>query len=229
MSRETDVTAVVLAGGGSSRFGDEPKATARLDGRPLVERVVDRVRTATGRPPVVAAGSAEKRALVDDALSHRVRYVEDVAWCGGPLAGLCGALERVSTSAVFVCGCDMPLVSPRVVSWLADRHAATTADATVPVDDAGEPQLLHAVYRTAALEKYCERTPGDHRLRSVVGDLTTERVSTSDAPDGCDLGRSMTNVNTREELAVVADASGSESGGTPCGGENGPSVRTEGR
>ncbi|SDN09914.1 molybdopterin-guanine dinucleotide biosynthesis protein A [Halogranum gelatinilyticum] len=199
-----DVTAVVLAGGESSRFGDEPKATARLGGRPLVERVVDRVRTATGRPPVVAAGSSEKRAVVDGALPHRVRYAEDADWCGGPLAGICGALAQVSTSAVFVCGCDVPLVSPRVVSWLAERHAATAADATVPVDADGEPQLLHAVYRTAALEGYCERTPDDHRLRAVVDGCTTEAVSASDAPDGCPLGRSTTNVNTRRELVAAA-------------------------
>lgn len=203
MSGLDDVTAVVLAGGESSRFGDESKATARLDGRPLVGRVADRVRAATGRPPIVAAGSPEKRAVVDDVLSHRVRYVEDADWCGGPLAGICGALEAVATSTVFVCGCDMPLVSPRVVSWLVDRHATTAADATVPVDAAGEPQLLHAVYRTTALEDYCERTPEDHRLRAVVADRATDRVSPVDAPDGCDLRRSTTNVNTRCDLAAI--------------------------
>ncbi|WP_433634095.1 molybdenum cofactor guanylyltransferase [Halomicrococcus sp. NG-SE-24] len=203
MTANQPITAVVLAGGRSQRFGDAPKATATLDGRPLVDRVVTRVRTTTERQPVVAAGPADKRTVIDNALSHDVRYTADADWCDGPLAGICGALDSISTAAVFLCGCDMPLVSPRAVSWLADHHATAATDATVPMDATGESQLLHGVYRTAALVEYCDRRPDTHRLRSIVTELSSTAVRPTATPDDVDLTRSMTNVNTRRELAAI--------------------------
>lgn len=215
MRHDQTLTAVVLAGGRSERFGDDPKATATLGDRPLVERVVDAVRTATGRPPVVAAGPPDKRRLLDDALSGPVRYAADAEWCSGPLAGLCGALEAVSTGTIFLCGCDMPAVSPRAVSWLADRHAATGTDATVPLDAGGEPQPLHGVYRTASLGDYCARRADDHRLRSLVAALTTDTVRPATVPDDIDVARSMRNVNTKRELAALAAREDEAYGGRP--------------
>lgn len=203
MRRTPEVTAVLLAGGRSRRFGDDPKATATLDDRPLVGHVVNSVRTATGRPPVVAAGPPDKRTIVDDALSQPVCYTEDADWCSGPLAGLCGALDSLSTSTIFLCGCDMPLVSSRAISWLLDRHATTTTDATVPVDSHGTPQLLHGVYQTSALADYCDCRPDAHCLRSLVTELSTETIRPSMTPNDFDLLRSTMNVNTRGELDAI--------------------------
>lgn len=203
MTGASATTAVVLAGGRSRRFGDTPKATAMFDGTPLVDRAVERARAATHQPPVVAAGPPDKCAVVDDVLTQPVQYVDDVEWCDGPLAGLCGALSAVSTPAVFVCACDMPLVSPRTVSWLVARHASKDCDATVPVDETGEPQLLHAVYRTAALADYCGRRPETHCLRALVADLSVDRIPPTAGPPDVDLPASTTNVNTRAALAAL--------------------------
>lgn len=203
MTRLSATTAVVLAGGRSSRFGDDPKAAATLDGRPLVTRVVGQAHAATGRTPVVAAGSQDKRAVVEDALSREVRYVGDADWCAGPLAGICGALTAVSASTVFLCACDMPLLSARAISWLLGRHAETDAEATVPVDEAGEPQLLHGVYETVALENYCTRRPDTHCLRSLVSGLSVDTVVPAETPEDVDLRQSAVNVNTRAELASL--------------------------
>lgn len=45
---------LVLAGGGSTRFGDADKLLAELDGTPLVRRVTDRLASRTDRLVVVA-------------------------------------------------------------------------------------------------------------------------------------------------------------------------------
>ncbi|WP_396613604.1 molybdenum cofactor guanylyltransferase (plasmid) [Haloferax sp. S1W] len=201
MTGQRPVTAVVLAGGRSSRFGDDMKATATLGGTALVERVVEAVRTATGRNPVVAAGPPEKRAVIDDVLSQPVRYASDAEWCSGPVAGVCGALSETSTPTLFLCGCDMPLLSSRAVSWLLDRHADSDADGTVPLDETGAPQLLHGVYETAALADACNRHPDRHSLRSLVAALSTDTVSLAATPDDIPLSQSAMNVNTRSDLA----------------------------
>ncbi|UVE52294.1 molybdenum cofactor guanylyltransferase (plasmid) [Haloferax larsenii] len=203
MTQRRETTAVVLAGGQSSRFGDGLKATATLGESALVERVAEAVRDATGRKPVVAAGGDQKRPVVEGVLSDSVRYVEDAEWCAGPLAGVCGAVPAVTTPTLFLCGCDMPLLSARAVSWLCDRHADTDADVTVPLDEDGHPQLLHAVYETAALEAYCERRPDSHSLRSLVAELSVETVPPESTPDGVGVLRSAVNVNTRAELAAA--------------------------
>lgn len=203
MKPNQTVTGVVLAGGRSRRFGDDPKATATLGNQPLVGRVISTVRDATGHPPVVAAGPPDKRAIVDDALSQTVRYTADADWCSGPLAGLCGALDSVPSTTLFLCGCDMPLLSSRAISWLADRHATTEADATVPVDADGELQLLHGVYQTSALEDYCERRLDTYCLRSLLEKLSTDTIQPATTPDSLDLTRSAVNVNTRRELNAI--------------------------
>ncbi|ELZ84603.1 molybdopterin-guanine dinucleotide biosynthesis protein MobA [Haloferax elongans ATCC BAA-1513] len=203
MTRSRETTAVVLAGGQSSRFGDGLKATATLGGSALVERVAEAVRDATGRDPIVAAGGNEKRPVVEGVLSDAVQYVEDAEWCAGPLAGVCGAVPEVTTPTLFLCGCDMPLLSARAVSWLCDRHADTDADVTVPLDEDGHPQLLHAVYETAALEAYCDRRPDSHSLRSLVSELSVETVPPEATPGDIGVLQSAVNVNTRSELVAA--------------------------
>jgi molybdopterin-guanine dinucleotide biosynthesis protein A len=197
-------TAVVLAGGGSERFGDRPKATATLDGRPLLGRVVAALASVTDDRPVVAVGDRRKRATVAPAVPEPVRYRYDVARRDGPLAGVAGALPAVDTDAVVLCGCDMPLVRPAVVRWLA-RLLDGAADAVVPVVD-GVEQPLHAVYDRAALRAYCRRRPTEDRLTGLLASLRVRTVAPSEAPAGVPLRRSVTNVNTRDELAVLERA-----------------------
>jgi len=196
-----DLTPVVLAGGDSERFGDRTKATATFEGQPMVVRVVEALRRATGRSPVLAVGDPAKRTVLAPFLDD-VRYTYDADWCAGPLAGLAGALGAVRTDAVVLCGCDMPLVDPDAVDWLAARYRARAADAVVPVGD-GTPQVLHAVYRRDAVARYCRDRPADPRLREVADTIDTTFVPTATAPDGAPLAQSLTNVNTHAELAEL--------------------------
>jgi molybdopterin-guanine dinucleotide biosynthesis protein A len=196
-----DLTPVVLAGGDGERFGDRTKATATFEGQPMVVRVVEALRRATGRPPVLAVGDPAKRTVLAP-LFDDVRYTYDADWCVGPLAGLAGALNVVRTDAIVLCGCDMPLVDPAAVGWLAARYRARAADAVVLVDE-GAPQVLHGVYRRDAVARYCRDRPADPRLRELVDAINTTSVPTTAAPDGVPLAQSLTNVNTHAELAEL--------------------------
>lgn len=97
----------------------------------------------------------------------------------------------------------MPLVSPDTVSWVADRHAATESDATVPVDPDGELQPLHGVYQTSSLADYFESRLDTHSLRSLVEKLSTEIIRPATTPDDFDVTRSAMNVNTKRELGRI--------------------------
>ena len=205
-----DVTGVVLAGGRSTRFGDANKALATFEGAPILERVVSTVETATGRPPVVAVRTADQRETYASCLPPAVEYATDAPTHEGPVAGVLGALGAVETSWVFVCGCDMPTLSTAAIAWQLDWLAAAIAGpdppAAVAVASADDtPQPLHATFRVDAVDRVRDGLPtatGVRGLFDVLSPVAT--VSVSDAPASVPLERSLSNVNTREDLAALA-------------------------
>ena len=199
-------TGVVLAGGGSTRFGDDDKAMALLGGQSLVGRAVAAQRAATGGPVLVAGGNDEKcdrlSATVD---AEPTAFVTDAPGYEGPLAGLVAAARATAARAVVATGCDMPLVAPRAVRWLvrvAQRHLGR-ADAVIPVDDEGRAQPLLGVYDAG----FAADPPvdGNVGLRALLDAGETRYVPPDEVPDSVPLARSWTNVNTREELAELRE------------------------
>ncbi|CQR51718.1 MULTISPECIES: molybdenum cofactor guanylyltransferase [Haloferax] len=222
-----DATAVVLAGGESSRFGPGHKALATLDGEPLIRRVVGTLRTVTGRPPIVAVRTAGQHERLTAALpaAWGVRFVGDDPSLSGPLAGVAAAAEAAATPWLFVAGCDMPLLEPHAVAALferaarrdgdgdhlvsadGDRLASTGGDrsvppAIVPVSERGH-EPLHALYRRSAVRDNAFELAPDDGLGALLDRVDgVEYVGFDALPES--VGRSVTNVNTRTELARVA-------------------------
>jgi molybdopterin-guanine dinucleotide biosynthesis protein A len=114
------VTAIVLAGGRSSRFGRD-KLVAELDGRPLVHHALDAVALVADRlvlvlapdgpAPPIPAMLAARTVTVHDEVAHR-----------GPLAGLATGLAVVTgddpRGIALVVGADMPSLVPAVLRLL---------------------------------------------------------------------------------------------------------------
>lgn len=216
VSREA-VQGVVLAGGGSTRFGDDEKALATLDGRPLVGRAVAAVAagTSTSSPLVLSVADPEQgdrlRPALEDAVAGvdadaTVEVVLDAAGHAGPLAGLLAATARADRPWLFVCACDMPFVTASGIAGLRGAvpapgdgaHPRRDVGAVVPVVD-GHPQPLHALYRTAAVERARGDLPETASLRALLDRL--DPVVHVDPDDlAVDAGRAVTNVNTRGEL-----------------------------
>ncbi|QPV63575.1 molybdenum cofactor guanylyltransferase [Halosimplex litoreum] len=204
------VRGVVLAGGRSTRFGDADKAVATLEGRPLVARVVDAVAETTERPPILSVATDEQGERLANALGDRaVEPVRDDPSLSGPLAGVAAAAAATDAPWLFVCGCDMPLVSPASVGALRARLAASAddragergdADAVVPVVD-GYDQPLHALYRRGAVDDALADRSSTDALLTVLDGLAVERVA-ADAV-AAPLAEATTNVNTRADLAAL--------------------------
>jgi len=201
----TRVTGVVLAGGDSTRFGDAEKALATLEGDPLVARAAAAVREATDATPVVAARRDAQAARLSTVLDDATFAYDDPDYAG-PLAGLVGAAPAAETPWLFVCGCDMPLLSARAVEWLADRLPDEAA-ALAPVQPDGTPEPLHAVYRREAVAAAADGLPRAAGVHALLDALSVETVPIGAAPPDVPLADSVTNVNTPEELAAVRDHS----------------------
>jgi molybdopterin-guanine dinucleotide biosynthesis protein A len=136
------VTAIVLAGGRSSRFGSQ-KLAADLDGAPLLDHVVRAVAGVAGEVVVAGAPSPSIGGV-------RLRHVIDEIPFAGPLAGLELALRSVTSELAIVVGGDMPGLVPAVLEAmlgeLAADRPADAADALV-LHDGARRQLLPLALR----------------------------------------------------------------------------------
>jgi molybdopterin-guanine dinucleotide biosynthesis protein A len=179
------IGAVVLAGGRSSRFGRD-KLTERLDGRPLLARAIDAVRSVATDVVVVVAPGA------DPAVPPGIEVARDATAHEGPLAGLASGLATLDPAVerVVAVGGDMPTLVPAVLGVLLGslerREAAVLADAD------GPRPLPMAIRRSSggpAAERLFEK--GERRLRALLEELDVEVLEPSTwralDPDGATL------------------------------------------
>jgi molybdenum cofactor guanylyltransferase len=188
------VSAVVLAGGRSSRFGRD-KLTEDIGGRRLLDLAIDAVRPHAAEIVVVVAPDAPPW-LGDD-----VRVVRDEVAFEGPLVGLLAGLRAAKGRIVLAVGGDMPTLVPEVVAMLIAPLSDPEVDAVV-LEHEGRPRPLPVAVRTDRAIPAADRlvSKGERRLRALVEDLSTTIVIESDwrrvDPDG----RSVRDIDRPSDL-----------------------------
>lgn len=160
------VVGVLLAGGRSTRFGDENKLLARIDGEPLVRRAARTLREA--RVPTVVAVLGHQADAVRSALDgFGLCFVRNPDYGAGistsVRAGVRVAEERDADAAVFLPG-DMPFVDPSTIDLLVDAHRSNEGSAIAAGYEGrrGNPVLFDRQHFPA--------------LRSIKGDVGGRRV-----------------------------------------------------
>lgn len=134
-------TGVILAGGVSSRFGSN-KALALLAGRPLVVHVAAALEKLFANRLLVTNTPGDYQFL-------GWPMTGDIHPGSGPLGGIHAALAVISDHQAFICGCDMPLIHPDLISHLCNLPGDW--DVALPWLKAG-PEPLYGVYRKSALD-----------------------------------------------------------------------------
>lgn len=141
----TRVAGVLLAAGTSTRFGDDNKLLATLDGDPLVRHAARTLLDASVAPVVVVVGHEAGR--VRDALAGLdVRFVANDAYADGQSTSVgvgVDALDATVDAAVIALG-DMPFVDPETVETLVAAYEAGVGDAVAAAHDGhrGNPVLF---------------------------------------------------------------------------------------
>lgn len=168
MTDRASVTAIVLAGGRSSRFGS-PKLEATLGGRTLLDQSIEVARQVTDEIIVaIAPGTTTKSGR------SGVRIVADAEPFEGPLAGVASALTSVSTALAIVVGGDMPRVSAAVLGAMLDAldDRDRPADAVVLGDgDTPRPLPLAIRVEPARAAAAALLDAGERSLRALVARL----------------------------------------------------------
>lgn len=176
------VSAIVLCGGQSSRFGSD-KTAADLGGQPVLDALLS---TLPVHWDVVCVGPARPTRRTD------VRWTREHPPGGGPVAGLAAGLASAAGDTVVLLGGDMPYAAA-AASVLARRlEEDPTAEAVVGTQVEGGRQPLLAAYRIDALRAAMPAEPSGTPLRRLLDSLVVREVPV--APEAS------IDVDTPEEL-----------------------------
>jgi molybdopterin-guanine dinucleotide biosynthesis protein A len=163
------VSAIVLAGGRSSRFGRD-KLAEPIRGRPLLIHAIEGVRPFASEVLVVVAPGSRSAA------PPAVIVVVDASPFEGPLAGLLAGLRAASGPTVIVTAGDMPELMPKVVQSLLDSlHAAGQQAAVLEHQGKARP-LPMAVRRIPALDAARRLIAGGERRLGALTDALATTV-----------------------------------------------------
>lgn len=209
----------MLAGGRSDRFGSE-KALHVWRGRALIDNVTAVIQAVLD-PTEIWIGVARVGAspsLTDHFMGQEgFTFIEDDARAEGPIAALAAAsafAHHRDIPWLLVVSCDMPAMSMQLLARMVEvaLDEGEGRSAIVPrIPDLLRPRYepLHALYRPAslspALDQAIERD--DRKLQHLLRDLPDKLVLDSDRLEEMDADwrRALTNVNTRGDLARLAD------------------------
>lgn len=191
------ITGVILVGGKSRRMGRD-KALLPWEGRPLFERVLTLFRESFRE--VLLVGDREDRFA-----GYGVKQVPDI-YPGSALGGLYTGLHHATTGYVFVAPCDMPYPSGDLVRSLCALKDGN--DAVVPqTPQALEP--LFALYSKRCLPPMKELLDqGNFRVYDLYPMIRTRYLADEELRQGGGSARSLINVNTPEEVALLAKPAG---------------------
>jgi 4-nitrophenyl phosphatase len=201
---ESKIAAVVLAAGGSSRFG-EPKQLLTWEGRPLVAHIADIAWSAGLDPVLVVVGAAADDVLA--ALGDRpVQVVRNYRWEAGLSSSLSlgvAALPPDVDGALFL-PVDQPLITPALLQRIV-RHGREL-DAGIVVPRTAEGRRGNPVFFDRAFFPELAALSGDVGGR-VLLDRYPERVSYLPVEDAQLLADADTP-RAYERLAAYAAAQG---------------------
>lgn len=200
--KTVDRSAIVLAGGFSSRFGQD-KGVLKLADKPLIGHVVDAVSSVVNEV-IVVTSSQERVMNYANITGSDVRFAVDVCESRSPLIGALTGFGVVRGKYSLLVPFDTPFVSCEVVSLLFEL--CENKAAVIPRWPNGHLEPLHAVYQTEQALKAAKNAVAEEKLnvRAMIEKLQGVRYVSTLAiqkldPELC----TFFNVNTPADLETA--------------------------
>lgn len=189
------VSAVVLAGGRSSRFGRD-KLAEPLDGATVLWWTIEALRGISDDIVVVVAPDGLATEPPD------VRIVRDGEAHGGPLIGALTGLAATEHGTVLLTGGDMPWLDARVLRLMVASFAPAMDGVALGFDGRRE-QLPLALRRDAALLASTRLVgAGERRLGALLEALTLIVVPEVEWRRLDPAAATIRDIDTRGDLAI---------------------------
>ena len=192
------LTVVIQAGGQSSRMGED-KALKPFLGRPLIQRVIERLTPIADEMIVTTNRPAEYGFL-------NQRLVPDLRPGRGALGGLYTAIDSAASPFIAVVACDMPFASKNFFESAYSLMVKEEADVVIAKTDEGyEP--FHALYRRETCLPAIEAaiSAGQWKVVAWLPQVNVRTLSPDEAKEFDPSGLCFWNVNTPEDFAKAED------------------------
>lgn len=187
------LSVVIQAGGQSSRMGED-KALKPFLGKPLIQRVVNRLTPIAGEIIVTTNRPEDYQFL-------NLRLIPDLKPGRGALGGLYTAIASASQPYVAVAACDMPFVSPNFFESAYSLLVKEEADVVIAKTAEGH-EPFHALYRRETCLPAIEAAIEADKWKVIawfpqvkVREVEPDELKTFDPSGLC-----FWNVNTPEEF-----------------------------
>jgi molybdopterin-guanine dinucleotide biosynthesis protein A len=179
-----NATAIVLAGGNSSRMGED-KSLLVADNFPLIEKIVHQL-TGHFQEIIIGANDLEKYRFLN------LPVVPDLEKGKGPLMGIYSTLLQSNHEINFVVACDIPDLNMDYVKQLLRQ--ARCHEIVVPTWSDGKFEPLFAVYNKSILDKVKKLLESGQRKIGLL--FESADVKYLPMPDEV---KWFKNLNTRED------------------------------
>jgi molybdopterin-guanine dinucleotide biosynthesis protein A len=168
------------------------KAWLEIDGRPMIQRVIEELRQVTPTISIIANDPEYNRLGLP--------VLADLNSGIGPLEAIRVALAASLAPCVLLVACDLPFVTAPLFEFLLDRVEGRAA--AVPLNSDGRLEPLCAVYSTEALEPVTEliRT-GERKVSLLLDRVRARLIPFEDLSQLTGAERFFINVNTPEDYA----------------------------
>jgi molybdenum cofactor guanylyltransferase len=169
-------------------MGGEDKGLIELNGKPLVQHVVDAIAPQVDAILINANRNQDRYRQ----FGHPV-FADSLLNYQGPLAGFLAAMQQLETDEMLTLPCDGPLVPPDLVERLQQARQAANADIAVAHDGKRLQPVYALIPRRLeqSLQHYLDG--GDRKI-----DLWYEQHQVAYA-DLSDIPNTFININTLQE------------------------------
>lgn len=184
------ITAIVLAGGLSSRMNGNDKGLLLLNNKPLFQHVIDSVKHQVGSIMINCNRNLDQYRLAGYPI-----FSDDFKGYLGPLSGIYSGLLRSTTHWNLFVSCDTPFLPNNLITRLSMYTTSNTA--IYPFDGKHDhPTILLINKRVIQqLKAYLEQ--GDRKLMLFLQQIDAIPVDCSD------LSSCFININTPEILNKI--------------------------
>ena len=185
MKKKSTITGIILAGGKSSRMGED-KGFLKLNGKTFMSSIIEALNPIVGEIIIVSNNSEYD--------VFNLKRVADSMEDSGPLAGLYSGLLHSETENNIVLSCDVPLISTSVLKKLLE--GAPSEAEVIQFESEGKTMPLVAMYKKKCRHHFLKLLQtNERRLRFAIDQLDVKTITLDS-----ELGKTVRNINTISEL-----------------------------
>ncbi len=188
MKKSRNITAIILAGGKSSRMGTD-KGFVNYKNKPFVQRIIETV------APLVS-----ETIIISNNPNYDIfglkRY-SDLIENAGPLAGIYTGLNHSKTENNLVISCDVPLINSEILRRLTQDNFDEFE--VVQLESKGKEMPLIARYKKSCESTFLELlNQGERRVRKALKSCRVKTITVKQSNE-----KLTANINTKNDLKEI--------------------------